>query len=87
MPQPSGAPIERIIPANLDGAELWRRNGEYVSADDYEKAEARIAELETALDEIHGAGYAMSRGINGGVSTMCVPISAWNNAMQARNPK
>lgn len=47
----------------------------------------RIAELEAALDEIHGAGYAMSRGINGGVSTMCVPIDAWDNAMQARNPK
>ena len=54
-----------------------------------ESAEAadRIDALEAALDEIHGAAYAMSRGINGGVTTMCVPIGAWDNAMKARNAK
>lgn len=44
---------------------------------------SRIAELEAAIEEIYGAGYAMSRGVNGGVTTMCVPIGAWNNAARS----
>ena len=56
-------------------------------AAEIKRTEQRIAELESALDEIRGVAYAMSRGINGGVTTMCVPIGAWDNAMKARNPK
>ncbi len=41
--------MERIIPAELDGDELWRRNGEYVDAASYDAAVRHIAELEAAL--------------------------------------
>ncbi len=44
--------VERIVPAYLDATELHRRNGEYVSGDDYDRAVARIAELEAALRNI-----------------------------------
>lgn len=41
--------MERIVPANLEGDELWRRNGEYVNAESYDSAIAHILNLETAL--------------------------------------
>lgn len=44
--------MERIVPANLDGDELWRRNGEYVDAESYDAAVARMAELEKRRDRI-----------------------------------
>jgi DNA-binding IclR family transcriptional regulator len=73
---------EREVAAGMDADPLHTANGQYAqTADD---ARARIAELEAALDEIHGAGYAMFRGANGGVTRMCVPIDAWGNAMKAR---
>jgi len=47
------------------------------------KREARIAELEAALDEIRGAAFPLSTARNGLHETMCVPIGAWDNAMRA----
>jgi hypothetical protein len=41
--------VERIIPSELEADELFRRNGEYVSATDYDVAIARIAELRQSL--------------------------------------
>ena len=38
--------VEQIIPSELEADELWKRNGEYVSALDYDAAVARLAELE-----------------------------------------
>lgn len=42
--------MERIVPANLDGDDLWRRNGEYVDAESYDALVARVAELEAAIE-------------------------------------
>lgn len=47
--------VERIVPANLEGDELWQRNGEYVSADHYDAALARVARLERAILACHAA--------------------------------
>lgn len=44
--------VERIIPSHLDGEDLYRRNGEYVPAVDYDAAQRRIADLEDALRSI-----------------------------------
>lgn len=41
--------VDRIVPADLEGDELWRRNGAYVSADSYDRALKYIVELEVAL--------------------------------------
>lgn len=51
--------VERIVPANLDDDELWRRNGEYVSADAYDAALRRIEELQAALDHIKNGAVVM----------------------------
>lgn len=50
--------MERIVPANLDGDELWRRNSEYVDADSYDASIARSAKLEAALRELTDACLA-----------------------------
>lgn len=50
--------IERIVPANLDGDELWKRNGEYVDADAYDRAVARIETLEAALRKLVDGYYS-----------------------------
>ena len=55
--------MERIVPANLDGDELWRRNGEYVDADSYDAAVARVAELEAALT--HAVEIAENKIVGG----------------------
>ncbi len=47
-----------------------------------DRLEARIAELEEALDEIQSAAFPLSTARNGNVETMCVPIGAWDNAMR-----
>jgi hypothetical protein len=44
--------VDRIIPSELSGDELWRRNGEYVDAAAYDAAVARIAELEARLSAV-----------------------------------
>lgn len=41
--------VDRIVPAHLEGDDLWRRNGEYVAADAYDNTVLRIAELEAAI--------------------------------------
>lgn len=46
--------VERIVPSELDGDEMWRRNSEYVSADAYDAAMKRVAHLEQALRIIAG---------------------------------
>lgn len=47
--KPRSKAIETIIPSELGGDELWNRNGEYVSAYDYDIAARRIEDLEIAL--------------------------------------
>ena len=57
--------MERIVPANLEGDELWRRNGEYVDAESYYTAISRIAELEAALREAVEELEACARTMSG----------------------
>lgn len=43
--------VERIIPCDLTSDELFRCNGVYVSAEDYDATRRRIEVLEVALSE------------------------------------
>ena len=79
---PSQAMIEETLRMSGDDE---RHDGDHM-ASVVPELRARIAELEAALDELRGHAYPMSRGANGGVTTMCVPIGAWENAMRFIEP-
>lgn len=70
--------IERLRELMGNAAPERRLKFEQTAAD----AIDLIAELKAALNEIHGAAYPMSLGRNGVVTTICVPIGVWVNAMR-----
>lgn len=68
--------VEKLrFPQRVEGGALDSPVAERVMAEAADRIE-RIAELEAALDELHGASYRLDSG------TMAVPLGAWDNAMR-----
>ena len=70
--------MERIVPATLEGDELWRRNGEYVDAESYDAATTRIADLEAEnallIDAVQMLRQELSRIADAATDMRRMPI-------------
>lgn len=49
--QKMSTPVERIIPSELSGDELFQCNGEYVLADHYDSLQAQVEVMREALEQ------------------------------------
>ena len=74
--------VERIIPADLDSDELWRRNGEYVDADSYDAMKSLISEAHDALHKVLTAFIPSNDGAHAEVSNLMERLRAAMSANQ-----